>query len=103
MSEININLSVSNIPNVDRLHNETQRTPLVHIEQNAQKVTEEFSKIVEMPVEIERMEKKSVDPEDRKIREEEKRKKRENPRNSHKEKENKEKKGNIGGGIDLLA
>ncbi|MCX7725633.1 MAG: hypothetical protein N2053_02160 [Chitinispirillaceae bacterium] len=102
MSEVNINLSVSNIPNVDRLHNETHRTPIVHVEQNAQKSTEEFSKIVEMPVEIERMEKKNVNPEDRKIEENEKRKKRQNPDN-RKEKENREKRRDGGAGIDFLA
>lgn len=102
MSEVNINFSVSNVPNVDRLHNETQRTPFVHIEQSAQKSIEEFSKIVEMPVEIEKMEKKSVNTEDRKLVENEKRK-RKQERDNGKEKKNREKRRDNSAGIDFIA
>jgi len=76
MGEINLHLSVSNLPQVDRLHNETHRAPIVHQDQNVHEVNRELNRRVNMPVEADTIEKKGVDPDDRGSNRDNKKKKR---------------------------
>ncbi len=76
MSEINLQLSMTNLTQMDRIQNDAHRSPMVHQAQNAQKNEDETVKRMNMPVEPENVEKKKIDP-DRERREhrEQKRKK----------------------------
>lgn len=76
MGEINVNLSVSNLPQVDRYHNESHRAPIVHQDQNIHEVNRELNRRVNMPVEADTIEKKGIDPDDRRSNHDNKKKRR---------------------------
>ena len=63
MSEINMQLSVTQLTQMDRHQNDAHRTPTIHQEQNAQLAHEEATRRLAMPVEPDTVEKKRIDPE----------------------------------------
>ncbi|MBN1578435.1 MAG: hypothetical protein JW913_17875 [Chitinispirillaceae bacterium] len=75
MSEINVQLSVTQLAQIDRHQNDAHRTPAVHQEQNAQRAHEEATRRLAMPVEPDTVEKKRIDPEDKRNDRNERRKK----------------------------
>jgi hypothetical protein len=84
VSEFNLNISVSTLPQVDRLQNDTHRLPVVHQQQNALSTQEEMIRRMSMPLEPDNIEKKNIDPE-----------KKHSERNSRKKKERRSSAGNM--------
>lgn len=88
MDGVNLQASMHNLTQVDRLQNEEHTAPIANQDRNAQAAKEEAAKRVQMPVEPDSVEEKRIDAENHKAKIKEKRKKR--------KKEEKEKKKNIG-------
>jgi hypothetical protein len=61
-----MHISVSQLPQIDRLQNDSHRFPVVHQEQNAQTADSELTRRMAMPVEPDAIEKKQIDPERKK-------------------------------------
>ncbi|MBN1309122.1 MAG: hypothetical protein JXA18_14455 [Chitinispirillaceae bacterium] len=76
MSEINMQLSITQLTQMDRHQNDAHRTPTVHQEQNAQLAQEEATRRLAMPVEPDTVEQKRIDPEGKRNERKEQRKKR---------------------------
>lgn len=55
-------ISVSHLTQVDRHHDNMHRTPIIHQVQNAQRAEDEAARRMNMPVEPDAVEKKSIDP-----------------------------------------
>ena len=72
MDSVNVNFSVNNLPQMDRLQSDIHRTPVVHQDQNARTAEEQADLRMKMPVEAEETENKNVDPDDKKEREQSK-------------------------------
>ena len=68
MDSVNTNFSVNNLPQMERNQSEVHRTPIVNQDQNARMAADEAQTRLSMPVEAEAIEKKNVDPEDKKER-----------------------------------
>jgi len=66
MSSVNVNLSVTNLPNIDRHQNDIHKNPIINQEQNAKIAHNELSRKLSMPVEAESTEGKKVDSSQRK-------------------------------------
>lgn len=62
MSGANVNLSVSNLPQVDRHQNDIHKNPVVNQEQNAKIAINEISQKLTKPVETESTQRKNIDP-----------------------------------------
>lgn len=62
MSSVNVQVSVVNIPQIDRHQNDIHKNPIVHQEQNAQKAHDEIDKKMTMPNETENSRGKIIDP-----------------------------------------
>jgi hypothetical protein len=73
MTDANVNLSLTNLTQMDRFQSDTHRGPIVNQEQNADAVRHEAARRLMAPTEPDKVEGKKVDPEAR--REEERRKK----------------------------
>ena len=76
MSEINMQLSVTQLTQIDRHQNDAHRSPVVHQEQNMQASQQEAAERLNMPVQPDSIEKKRVDPERKRDDENKRRKKR---------------------------
>jgi len=61
MSEINMQISVTQLTQIDRHQNDAHRTPTVHQEQNMQASQQEAAHRLNMPVQPDVIEKKKVD------------------------------------------
>lgn len=61
MSGVNVQISMTNLTQVDRHQNDLHRMPGVHQEQNAQIAHEAAQKRIQMPVEADAVEKKRID------------------------------------------
>ena len=66
MGEVSVNISMNNLTQIDRHQNDAHRNPVVHQEQNAQLARDDAAKRITMPIEPDALEKKDVDPNDRK-------------------------------------
>lgn len=66
MDSVNVNFSVNNLPHMDRHQSDIHRMPVVHQDQNATMAEHEAEKRLTMPVEADEVEKKNVDPDDKK-------------------------------------
>jgi hypothetical protein len=62
MSGANVNLSVSNLPQIDRHQNDIHKNPVVNQEQNAKIAINEISQKLTKPVEAESTQGKNIDP-----------------------------------------
>lgn len=76
MSEFDLHVSMSNLSQLDRHQNETNKTPIVHQEQNAQRTEEEQQQRTTMPVAPDEIEKKNINTKDRRSRREKERNRR---------------------------
>jgi len=63
MSGINVQISMTNLTQVDRHQNDIHRLPATHQDQNAAIVQADAHKRVSMPLEPDATEKKNIDPE----------------------------------------
>ena len=80
MSDANLQISVTNVTQMDRYQTDTHRGPMVNQEQNAEAARHEAARRAVAPVEPDKVEGKKIDPESK--REEDARKKRKrNPNN----------------------
>ncbi|MBN1759578.1 MAG: hypothetical protein JW863_14725 [Chitinispirillaceae bacterium] len=70
MDSVNVNFSVNNLPQMERNQSEVHRTPIVNQEQNARLAADEADARLAMPVEADAIEKKNIDPDDKKERQE---------------------------------
>jgi len=76
MSEVNVQISVNNVPQFDRHQNDLHRGPMVSQEQNAQIAREEQERRIQMPVQADQAEGKRIDAEENKREGREKKKRR---------------------------
>jgi hypothetical protein len=78
MNEINVNLSINNVPQFDRSQNDIHREPMVNQTQNAQIAQESAEQRVRMPVQLEQLAGKRIDSNAQKkeIKDKEKKKRR---------------------------
>lgn len=60
MSEINVQISVSNLTQIDQHQNDQHRLPMVHHDQNTEIGQQEIQKKLSMPVEPDEIEKKNI-------------------------------------------
>jgi hypothetical protein len=77
-NSVNVNVSVTNLTQMDRHQADSHRAPVIHQEQNAQMTQNAAGMRLAMPVEPDALEKKNVDPDDKK-RQEHKRQKGKRP------------------------
>lgn len=66
MSGVNVQISMTNLTQVDRHQNDLHRMPGVFQEQNAQTAHEAAQKRVQMPIEADAVEKKKIDAKNQK-------------------------------------
>jgi hypothetical protein len=66
MSGVNVNVSVTNLPQIDRHQNDMHKNPVVYQEQNAKIASEENLQKLSRPVETEQTQGKTVDADQRK-------------------------------------
>ncbi len=62
---IGLHTSITNLPHVDRIPNDSHKFPMVHQESNAHSAREESAKRTLMPTEPDKAEGKKTDPRDR--------------------------------------
>ncbi|MBN2036818.1 MAG: hypothetical protein JW768_08765 [Chitinispirillaceae bacterium] len=81
MSEVNVRISMANLTQMDRHQSEVHRSPIVHQEQNLEAHRNEAARRLMAPVEPEKTDGKTVDPDARREEEERKRKKKQRRKN----------------------
>jgi len=64
MSGMNVQISVTNLTQLDRHQSDSHRTPVTHQDQNAAMAQEVAHRRVAMPVEPDAADNKNIDPED---------------------------------------
>jgi len=62
MSSVNVNVSVTNLPQFERHQNDIHKNPIVNQDQNAKIAQNELDRKMKMPVEAEHTEGKLIDP-----------------------------------------
>jgi hypothetical protein len=82
MNGLNFQASVSNLPHLDRIQQDTHRLPMVNQEQNAQLAHDEALRRMAAPTQPDEVEDKKIDPGQRK--QDEARKKRNKKPEAHK-------------------
>jgi hypothetical protein len=80
VSEFDLHVTMSNLSQLDRHQNEAHKTPIVHQEQNAQRTEEELQQRTTMPVAPDEIEKKNINPDDRRSSRRDKKRDRRFPR-----------------------
>jgi len=96
MSSVNVNISVNNLPQLDRHQNDIHKNPIVNQDQNAKIANNEIAQRMNMPVEVEHSEGQKVDPNQKRL-EEERRKKQKRERQGDQEKKKNKNSGGSGG------
>jgi hypothetical protein len=66
MSTVNVNYSITNLPQVDRHVNDSLKTPLVSHDQNTERAANDATRRTMMPVEVTQSEQQITDPRERK-------------------------------------
>jgi hypothetical protein len=66
MDGVNVNVSVSNLPQIDRHQNDAHKNPIVNQDQNAKIANNEISLKLTRPGEVESTQGKNVDPNQKK-------------------------------------
>lgn len=95
MSNINLQASISNLSQMDRLQNDRHHNPVASQQQNADSAVEEAAKRLNMPSQTEKAEGKNVDPENRKKEKYKRRKKKKLEESQRKKNEQSENSGHI--------
>lgn len=100
MSGVNVNVSVNNLPQIDRHQNDIHKNPVVYQEQNAKIASDENQKKLSMPVETEATQGKIIETNQKKEDSRKKNKKRNKDTNNNIPQENSNDEGFI---VDIKA
>ena len=76
MNSVNVNISVTNVPQFDRHQSDIHRNPIVNQQQNTQLAREDLAQRAHMAVQPDSVDNKVVDPNDKNKQQQDKRKKR---------------------------
>jgi alkaline phosphatase len=98
MSSVNVNISVNNLPQLDRHQNDIHKNPIVNQDQNAKIANNEIAQRMNMPVEVDHSEGQVIDPKKKQIEEERKK----NQKRARRDDQEKKKKHNSGGNGGLI-
>ncbi len=100
MNGVNMQASVYNLSQMDRVQQNQHNNPIVNQEQNAESTKEDAARRIDMPVQPDQVENKTVNPDGRRARYFQKGKKREKEKNKNR---NKRGEGNYGRFVDFSA
>jgi alkaline phosphatase len=98
MSSVNVNISVNNLPQLDRHQNDIHKNPIVNQDQNAKIANNEIAQRMNMPVQVDNSAGQIIDPNQKRIEEERKKKQKKERRDD----QDKRKKHNLGGSGGLM-